>query len=337
MAHITADRVKDTTTTTGTGSLTLANSAPTGYRTLNAVAATGDTFPYCVEGGSEWEVGRGTYSGSHVFARTTVIASSNSNAAVNFSAGTKNFFITLPAADIVSSPYPYGLYLPRKVDFIYTPDGTEPLTTNTLAAGGAFSIGAFNSIGLTKVDNGTGRTVVRITRTAANHSFSLGAQGASTVWPIQDIDSLTSAKYKMRLRPRSASAAAPDATDDYEIYWGFMDYLSSGGITSATDCAMFAYYYSSGVKFESRTRRSSGSFEVTTLTAPSADTTYTYEIIVTSSDVKFYIDGSLVATHTTVPNGEHVHELFYRSKAGTSSRSADLYYIAVSLEASSDV
>lgn len=98
MAHITADRVKDTTTTTGTGSLTLANSAPTGYRTLNAVASTSDTFYYCVELGSEWEVGLGTYSGSHVFARTTVLASSNSNAAVNFSAGTKNFFITNPAA-----------------------------------------------------------------------------------------------------------------------------------------------------------------------------------------------------------------------------------------------
>lgn len=98
MAHISADRVKDTTTSTGTGSLTLANSAPTGFRTLNAVASTNDTFFYCVELSSEWEVGLGTYSGSHVFARTTVLASSNSNAAVNFSAGTKNFFITIPGA-----------------------------------------------------------------------------------------------------------------------------------------------------------------------------------------------------------------------------------------------
>lgn len=103
MAHITADRVKDTTTTTGTGSLTLANAAPTGFRTLDAVAATNDTFFYAVEGGSEWEVGLGTYSGSHVFARTTVLASSNSNAAVSFSAGTKNFFITLPASKIADN------------------------------------------------------------------------------------------------------------------------------------------------------------------------------------------------------------------------------------------
>ena len=97
MAHITADRVKDTTTTTGTGDITLANSAPTGFRTLNAVAATGDTFWYCIEGGAEWEVGRGTYSGSHVFVRTEVLFSSNSNAAVSFSSGTKNFFITIPS------------------------------------------------------------------------------------------------------------------------------------------------------------------------------------------------------------------------------------------------
>lgn len=103
MAHITADRVKDTTTTTGTGDITLANSAPTGFRTLNAVASTNDTFFYALEGGAEWEVGLGTYSGSHVFVRTTVLASSNSGSSVNFSAGTKNFFITLPASKIADN------------------------------------------------------------------------------------------------------------------------------------------------------------------------------------------------------------------------------------------
>lgn len=96
MAHIQSDRVKDTTTTTGTGDITLANSAPTGFRTLDSVAATGDTFIYEINGGAEWEVGLGTYSGSHVFARTELIASSTGSA-ISFAAGTKTFFITYSA------------------------------------------------------------------------------------------------------------------------------------------------------------------------------------------------------------------------------------------------
>ena len=95
MAHIFADRVADTATTTGTGAVTVANAAPPGFRSLNAVAASGDTFYYTIahQTADEWEVGLGTYSGSHVFARTTVIYSSNSNNAVNFSSGTKDVFI----------------------------------------------------------------------------------------------------------------------------------------------------------------------------------------------------------------------------------------------------
>ena len=103
MAHITQDRVKDTTTTTGTGTITLTNSAPTGFRTFGSVMSTGDTCYYCISsnGGSEWEVGLGTYTSSGTtLARTTVISSSNSNAAVNFSSGTKDVFLTLAASKV---------------------------------------------------------------------------------------------------------------------------------------------------------------------------------------------------------------------------------------------
>lgn len=99
MAFVTADRVKDTSTTTGTGSITVSGAAPTGYRTFSAVLGAGDTFYYCIQGQTtaEFEVGVGTYSSANVFARTTVLASSNSGSAVSFSAGTKNVFITLAA------------------------------------------------------------------------------------------------------------------------------------------------------------------------------------------------------------------------------------------------
>lgn len=97
MALIIKDRVKDTTTTTGTGSVTLSGTAPTGFQAFATAGAVGDNFYYCIAGGAEWEVGYGTLSGSTTLARSRVIASSNSNAAVSFSAGTKDVFSTIPA------------------------------------------------------------------------------------------------------------------------------------------------------------------------------------------------------------------------------------------------
>lgn len=96
-----ADRVKETSTTTGTGDATLAGAA-TGYQTFNTAFGNGSSttakrFWYVIEGGAEWEVGRGYLSGSTTLVREFVSASSNSNALVSFSAGTKNVFQTLPA------------------------------------------------------------------------------------------------------------------------------------------------------------------------------------------------------------------------------------------------
>jgi hypothetical protein len=100
MAFITADRVKDTSTTTGTGNITVSGSAPFGYRTFSTVLSVADTFYYAIQGQStaEWEIGVGTYASTNQFARTTVLASSASGSAVSFSSGTKNVFITLAAA-----------------------------------------------------------------------------------------------------------------------------------------------------------------------------------------------------------------------------------------------
>ena len=92
MAFIVKDRVRDTTTTTGTGTITLSGTAPIKYRNFAAVCATSDTFPYAiVQQGAidEWEVGIGTLVSSTTFSRS-VISSSNSNALVSFSAGTKD-------------------------------------------------------------------------------------------------------------------------------------------------------------------------------------------------------------------------------------------------------
>lgn len=102
MAFVVKDRVKETTTTAGTGTVTLLGAA-TGFQSFSAIGNANTTY-YCIAGqtGSEWEVGVGTYTSSGTtLSRDTVLASSNSGSLVNFSAGTKDVFVTYPASNAV--------------------------------------------------------------------------------------------------------------------------------------------------------------------------------------------------------------------------------------------
>jgi hypothetical protein len=99
MALVLADRVKETTTTTGTGTITLAG-AVTGFRSFATVGNANTTY-YTIagQGTSEWEVGIGTYTASGTtLSRDTVLASSaGAPTKTNFSAGTKDVFVTYPS------------------------------------------------------------------------------------------------------------------------------------------------------------------------------------------------------------------------------------------------
>lgn len=100
MALVLADRVKETTTTTGTGTIALGG-AQTGYRSFGSGVGNNNTTYYCIagQGTSEWEVGYGTLDATSAnLARTTVLFSSNAGAAVSFSAGTKDVFTTIPSS-----------------------------------------------------------------------------------------------------------------------------------------------------------------------------------------------------------------------------------------------
>ena len=100
MAFTIADRVKETTTTTGTGTYTLAG-AVTGFETFASVGDGNVTY-YCCTDGTDFEVGVGTYTASGTtLARTTILQSSNSDAAVNWGAGTRTIFCTLPAEKMI--------------------------------------------------------------------------------------------------------------------------------------------------------------------------------------------------------------------------------------------
>jgi hypothetical protein len=97
MSLIVADRVQETTNTTGTGAYTLGG-AVAGFQTFASVASDADTAYYAITDNADFEVGLGTYaSGAGTITRTTVFSSSNSNNAVNWGIGTKNIFLTYPA------------------------------------------------------------------------------------------------------------------------------------------------------------------------------------------------------------------------------------------------
>ena len=103
MALVINDRVKVTSTTTGTGAVAL-GAAQTGFESFADGIGNNNTTYYTIfnQGTAEFEVGLGTLDGTSAnLTRTTVISSSNSDAAVNFTSGTKDVFCTLPASKSV--------------------------------------------------------------------------------------------------------------------------------------------------------------------------------------------------------------------------------------------
>ena len=170
MAFITADRVKDTSTTTGTGNITVSGSAPFGYQTFSTVLSVGDTFYYAIQGQStaEWEIGLGTYASTNQFARTTVLASSASGSAVSFSSGTKNVFITLAAARTVQTD----------------PSGTTPVAGSIpYGTGTAVSYSSAGTAGQVLTSGGTGVptwTTITGTGTVTSVNVSGGTTGLTT-------------------------------------------------------------------------------------------------------------------------------------------------------------
>jgi len=103
MALVVADRVKETTTSTGTGAITLGG-APVNFVTFSSELSDGDTTYYAIvdNNNGDYEVGLGTYASSgNTITRTTILESSNSGSAVDLQAGTKDVFVTYPASKSV--------------------------------------------------------------------------------------------------------------------------------------------------------------------------------------------------------------------------------------------
>ena len=104
MALVLADRVRETSATTGTGTFTL-DGAVTGFQSFAAVGNANTTY-YTIAGpnNNEWEVGIGTYTASGTtLSRDTILDSSNGGSAVNFTAGEKQVFVVYPADKTVNA------------------------------------------------------------------------------------------------------------------------------------------------------------------------------------------------------------------------------------------
>jgi hypothetical protein len=159
MALILKDRVKETSSSSGTGNIALGGAFP-GYQTFNAAIASGSTVYYTIHNltagdDDEWEVGLGTFTSPATLARTTVLSSSNSGSAVNFTAGASGLevFITQPAEEAVYLNQATGLVEiggngTNTVSF--TNVNTTNLTANTVTVtAGTISTNAANATDIT--------------------------------------------------------------------------------------------------------------------------------------------------------------------------------------------
>jgi hypothetical protein len=175
MALVVKDRVQETSTTTGTGSLTLLG-AVTGFQTFSSAIGNTNTTYYTIQNGAEWEVGVGTVSAG-ALSRDTVLESSNGGSLVNFSAGSKFVFCTYPAEKSVyydasnnvniditgnAATVTNGLYTTNIGSTVqaYDADTTKNDVANTFTANQVISVTDNTNAALRVTQLGTGDALV---------------------------------------------------------------------------------------------------------------------------------------------------------------------------------
>lgn len=193
MAFVLADRVKETTTSTGTGTITLAGAA-TGFQSFAAVG-DGNTTYYTIAGGSEWEVGIGTYTASGTtLSRDTILSSSNSGSAVNFSAGTKDVFVTYTAEKAVNTDTTQTLTNKTLTEPVIT--GTIVEDVYALTDGATVDIDPGNGSIQTLTLTSTGRTLTftnMVNGEAVTLMINDGSSGTITTWNATFVNNLGAA------------------------------------------------------------------------------------------------------------------------------------------------
>ena len=175
MALVLKDRVLETASAPGTGTVTLLG-ATAGYQTFSAAIGNANTTYYTIadQSGSNWEVGIGTYTtAGNTLTRNTVLSSSNGGALTNFNSGTQNVFVTYPSEEAI---YNNGTS-------IVGPTGSSVAVANggtgatTLTANGVIYGNGTSAVGVTAVGS-TGQVLVG--NTGAAPSFAALSSSAVT-------------------------------------------------------------------------------------------------------------------------------------------------------------
>jgi len=230
MAFVVKDRVQETSTTTGTGTFTLAG-ATAGFSSFSVIGNANTTY-YTITANADWEVGIGTYTSSGTtLSRDTVLASSNSNNLVDFPAGTKNVFVVYPAgrAVIVNGS---TVEVPNSATLPVTAGGTGSSTAT-------FSGANITSLNASSISTGT----LANDRTTASSS-----NGASTI-----VARDASGDFSARTITGTVSVNAPIFYDSNNtVYYGdFADISSMYGVAirgdlGSTDSRNQIFFWGSG-------------------------------------------------------------------------------------------
>lgn len=202
-----ADRVKESTTTTGNGTLTL-DGAATGFQSFTTAFGNGVSVYYVIAGGSEWEVGIGT-TGAGTLSRDTVLQSSNADAKVVFSAGTKDVFCSYVADRAVTT-----------VDAVTLTNKTISGADNTLSnIGNASLTNSSVTVNGTAIALGASGTVAAAAGTLTGATLASGVT-ASSLTSVGSLTALTVAgttKIQQALEKATVSATAATGTIAYDV------------------------------------------------------------------------------------------------------------------------
>ena len=247
MALVLKDRVKEQTTTTGTGTITLGGTV-SGFESFAAVG-DGNTTYYAIVNPSadEWEVGLGTYTAAGtLLSRDTILESSNSDAAVNFSAGTKDVFVTYPSDKAVYADAAGEVSVTRA-------------TSATFAASATFATSATNATTAVSATNATSATFATSATRATSATFATSATEAATAIFATSATNATTAVSATNATSATFATSATRAT-------------SATFATSATEAAtaIFATSATNATTAVSATNATSATFATSATNATNA-------------------------------------------------------------------
>jgi hypothetical protein len=208
-----ADRVKESTTTTGNGTITL-DGAATGFQSFTTAFGNGVSVYYVIAGGSEWEIGVGT-TGAGTLTRDTVLQSSNADAKVVFSAGTKDVFCSYVADRAVTT-----------VDAATLTNKTISGASNTLSnIGNAALTNSSVTVNGTAISLGSSGTVTAAAGTLTGATLASGVTASS----LTSVGTLSALTMGGTLALADNQITRPRFTDYAETYT--TPAISSGTLT----------------------------------------------------------------------------------------------------------